>query len=119
MKTTNQPPLLDDFNVYVQAYRNGRTLREAAKEIGISAPTLQRVEAGRLPDLRTFGKLCAWMRLSPAEFLNYKRGAAAEPMQCLQLTIPCRTAKEKTQLLKTLALLANAITCQSNKKGLL
>lgn len=39
----------------------GRSLREVAPEIGISAPTLMRIEAGQAFDADTLLKLWAWM----------------------------------------------------------
>lgn len=50
--------------------RGGTGIREAAREIGISPATLTRVEAGRLPDLGTFQKICAWLKINPAEILD-------------------------------------------------
>jgi len=40
---------------------HSQSLREAAKEIGISAATLSRIERGATPDIETFGKIWAWM----------------------------------------------------------
>ena len=50
--------------------RGGRGIREVAKDIGISPATLTRVEAGRLPDLATFQKICTWLKINPAELLD-------------------------------------------------
>jgi transcriptional regulator with XRE-family HTH domain len=50
--------------------RGGRGIREVAQEIGISPATLTRVEAGRLPDLLTFKKICAWLKVDPADILG-------------------------------------------------
>src|SRR5882724_8815354 len=50
--------------------RGGRGIREVAKEIGISAATLTRVEGGRLPDIATFQKICSWLKVNPAEILD-------------------------------------------------
>jgi transcriptional regulator with XRE-family HTH domain len=50
--------------------RGGRGVREIAKEIGVSPATLSRVEGGKLPDLLTFQKICAWLKLDPAEILD-------------------------------------------------
>ena len=50
--------------------RGGRGIREVAQEIGVSPATLTRVEAGRLPDLLTFKKLCAWLKVNPADILG-------------------------------------------------
>lgn len=41
-----------------------------AREIGVSAATLSRVERGHLPDLETFRKICRWLDLDPAELLG-------------------------------------------------
>lgn len=50
--------------------RGGRGIREVAKEIGVSPATLTRIEAGRLPDLLTFRKICTWLKIDPAEILG-------------------------------------------------
>src|ERR1700730_15286273 len=50
--------------------RGGRGIREVAKEIGISPATLTRIEAGRLPDLLTFRRICEWLKINPAEILG-------------------------------------------------
>jgi transcriptional regulator with XRE-family HTH domain len=50
--------------------RGGRGVREVAKEIGVSPATLSRVEGGKLPDLLTFRRLCAWLKVDPAEILE-------------------------------------------------
>lgn len=50
--------------------RGDRGVREFAREIGISAATLSRVERGKLPDIETFGKLCSVLKLDPAEILE-------------------------------------------------
>lgn len=50
--------------------RGNRGIREVAKEIGISPATLTRVEGGRIPDLGTFSKVCVWLKVNPADFLD-------------------------------------------------
>jgi len=50
--------------------RGGRGIREVAEEIGVSAATLTRVESGRLPDIETFRKICAWLKVDPAQILG-------------------------------------------------
>jgi len=58
----------------LQERRGDRGIRAIAEEIGISAPTLSRVERGKLPDLLTFQKICAWLRVDPNEFLDVPMG---------------------------------------------
>lgn len=50
--------------------RGGRGVRQVAEEVGISSATLTRVEAGKIPDLFTFKKICAWLKINPAEILD-------------------------------------------------
>ena len=46
-------------------------LRDTAKEIGdVSAPTLSRIEQGKVPDLDTYICICKWLHVSPEEFVN-------------------------------------------------
>ena len=78
---------LASFGPLVREKRGKRHLREVAKTIGISAPTLMRIESGRVPDLETFGKVCKWLEIDPGDFLGFdtqKRrvgagGAEADP----------------------------------------
>lgn len=50
--------------------RNGKGIREAARDVGISPATLSRVENKKIPDLETFGKICSWLGEDPASFLG-------------------------------------------------
>lgn len=50
--------------------RGTRGVRELAAEIGISPATLSRVEGGKLPDLVTFRKICAWLKVDPRQILG-------------------------------------------------
>ncbi len=61
---------LESLGAIVREKRGTRKLRETAQEIGISPATLLRVEAGRIPDVETFGKLCKWLKKDPNEFLG-------------------------------------------------
>lgn len=45
-------------------------VREFAKQIGISAATLSRIENGKTPDIETFFKLCFWIKRNSNEFYN-------------------------------------------------
>ncbi|RZL60263.1 MAG: XRE family transcriptional regulator [Pedobacter sp.] len=43
-------------------------LRAVAAEIGnVSAPTLSRIEQGKVPDVETFIKICGWLQV-PTDF---------------------------------------------------
>ncbi len=48
-------------------------VRAFAKQIGISAGTLSRIENGNQPDIETFFKLCFWMKRSSNEFYNHSQ----------------------------------------------
>jgi len=61
--------------------RGGRGVRDAAREIGISAATLSRVEAGKLPDLLTFRKLCTWLKIDPATILEIAEETGSQPFE--------------------------------------
>ena len=63
---------LEQLGPLVQQRRGKRGLRQVAAEIGISAATLSRVEAGKQPDLGSFTKICAWLDVDPGEILGYK-----------------------------------------------
>lgn len=62
---------LTALGVLVRKKRGPRKLREVAKEIRITAPTLMRIEAGRVPDVATFGKVCLWLGVDPGDFLGH------------------------------------------------
>ena len=62
---------LSSLGKLVHAKRGDNKLRETAKEIGVSAATLMRIEGGRIPDVATFGKVCHWLGIDPGEFLGF------------------------------------------------
>jgi transcriptional regulator with XRE-family HTH domain len=61
---------LGQIGALVRERRGNLGVRNAAKEIGVSAATLSRIENGKQPDLSTFEKLCRWLEVSPSEFLD-------------------------------------------------
>ena len=73
---------LENLGTIVRQKRGDRGLRAVATDIGTSAPTLSRVEAGKMPDLQTFGKLCRWLEIDPASLLGVSihRQPAEEPV---------------------------------------
>lgn len=50
-----------------------------AKQIGVSAATLSRVERGLMPDLDTFSRICRWLKVDPAEILGVKEVVVKRP----------------------------------------
>lgn len=56
-------PILEDLGRRVAKHRGtlGLGIRAAAKEIGISHPTLSRIERGHLPDLENYQRICRWL----------------------------------------------------------
>lgn len=43
-------------------------LRLSARNAGISAATLSRIERGCVPDIHTFAKICGWMQEEPGKY---------------------------------------------------
>lgn len=70
---------MDVLAEHILRRRDGRGVREAAKEVGISPATLSRVENRKIPDLETFGKICAWLGEDPATFLGLVQASSSAP----------------------------------------
>ena len=87
--------------------RGDRGIREVAGEIGVSPATLSRVERGNVPDLATFGKICRWLKVNPAEVLGiegFKSTAGAERGGPLVATAHFRAGRTTSpELAKALA----------------
>jgi len=49
---------------------NNLSLREAAEQIGISFPTLQRLTKRKTPELLTYVTVCFWLHLEPQLFFR-------------------------------------------------
>lgn len=41
--------------------RQNKSLRQISREIGVSVSTLSRVEAGKLPNLTSYYRICHWL----------------------------------------------------------
>lgn len=48
------------------------SLRDLGDQLGVSAPTLSRVERGERCDVETFAALCRWMRADANEWLGIR-----------------------------------------------
>ena len=58
--------------------RNRLSVRAAAREIGVSHTTLNRVLEGSQLDLDTFIKFCEWLNVRPATMLGMETGNTLE-----------------------------------------
>ena len=99
---------LATLGVRVKEKRGSRKLREVAKEIGISAATLMRVENGRMPDLGTFGKICKWLDIDPRPLLGLQSKLEAEEEPSVY-EVSAHLKLEKTPDPKTVNALAKMI----------
>ena len=59
--------------------RIGKGVREVARDVGISAATLSRVENGKIPDLETFGKICSYLGDDPSIYLGLPSSYSSQP----------------------------------------
>lgn len=93
---------LGQIGALVRERRGARGVRDAAKEIGVSAATLSRIENGKQPDLATFEKLCRWLRISPSEFLDVG-GADAQASQSTPIMTATAHLRAQRQISPELA----------------
>ena len=109
---------LESLGTMVRNRRGDSTLRDVAKDIGVSPPTLLRVESGRIPDIATFGKLCKWLELDPGEFLGTKvTGSNPAGSQPIIMTAHFRADQHPTP--ETIAALSQMLlqVARSQKKA--
>lgn len=97
---------LENLGTIVRDKRGSRGLRVVASEIGTSAPTLSRIESGKMPDLQTFSKLCRWLEIDPASLLGVTPRTLTN-QQPDMVVAHLRADREIAQ--ETAAALANAI----------
>ncbi|CAG9185630.1 hypothetical protein LMG32289_06019 [Cupriavidus pampae] len=76
---------MDILADYMSRRRGERSLREIAKEVGVSAATLSRIENRMAPDLATFVKVCAWLGENPATFFDLE--PVSPPLSDTQIQI--------------------------------
>lgn len=105
---------LSALGAKVREKRGDRKLRDVAEEIGISAPTLMRIEAGRMPDIQTFGKVCQWLQISPDSFLGYSQVSVENPSSPTQVAVHMKGQRMMSE--KTLAALSRMIFLASSSQ---
>lgn len=93
-------------------HRDGRGIREAAKEVGISPATLSRVENRKVPDLETFGKICAWLGEDPAVFLGLVPAQFSTPRAQVHFKKESAIRQDSAQALSEMIVLAQAALMQ-------
>lgn len=99
---------LESLGTMIKARRGEKSLRNAAKEIGVGAATLMRIESGHMPDIHTFSKVCKWLEVDPGEFLGYKPTTAEAP-QPDRLVLSAHFRADRTPKAETVAALAKMI----------
>ena len=98
---------LSQLAVLARKRRGAHKLRETAQDIGIGPATLMRIEAGRIPDVQTFGKVCKWLAIDPGNFLGFSK--TAEPDDAEPLTVSAHLRADKTPRQETVQALAQMI----------
>ena len=97
---------LQNLGTVVREKRGSQGLRTVAADIGTSAPTLSRIEAGKMPDLQTFRKLCLWLEVDPTSLLGVPP-QLTETSQSGMVTAHLKASREIS--LETATALARAI----------
>jgi transcriptional regulator with XRE-family HTH domain len=64
----------DKFALAVRVRRGGKSLRAAARESGVSASTLSRIERGSPPDVDSLYALAAWLSV-PLSLFSFQQPA--------------------------------------------
>lgn len=99
---------LQNLGTIIRERRGGRGLREAAREIDTSPATLSRIEGGKMPDLTTFGKLCQWLKIDPADLLGLTL-SGSEPSERPSVTAAAHLRAQREIDADTARALANVI----------
>lgn len=61
---------LESLGRMVADKRGDLGIRAAARQIGVSASTLSRVERGHLPDLENYQKICNWLGIDTEDVVG-------------------------------------------------
>jgi transcriptional regulator with XRE-family HTH domain len=111
---------LESLGALVREKRGHHKLRETARAIGIGPATLMRVESGRIPDVDTFGKICRWLKIDPAEFLGFdEKPRSKSSPEAKAATIAAHFKADKTPKPDTVRALAQMVLiAMSTQPGL-
>ncbi len=93
----------------VKSKRGKMGLRELAKLIDVSAPTLSRIENGHLPDIDTYMRICKWLEVPTDFFMN------APVQENTQLKVTASLRADKTLPQDTMNALINMINLAYNQ----
>ncbi|TNE81393.1 MAG: XRE family transcriptional regulator [Bacteroidetes bacterium] len=100
----------------VRSKRGDLGLRSAASEIGeISAPTLLRVEQGKVPDVDTFISLCKWLEVSAETFIVDAEPSFTNQKVNTKDLMLSHLRADKTLDSATISILQNVIDLAFNK----
>ena len=70
--------------------RDGLSLRDVAEQMGVSAPTLQRVEAGQQPNSANLVRIAAWLQISVENVLRKPKRAQTPKATVAQIEVHLR-----------------------------
>jgi transcriptional regulator with XRE-family HTH domain len=107
---------IEAFGRKLATARGSRGVRDAAKEIDISPATLSRVERGYMPDLDTFGKICRWLKVDPAEVLGIKEVVSTRPAVAVHFRKDQALRPETAQALAQMILAAQRAMLVTNEE---
>ncbi len=100
------------LSTMIKSKRGKQGLRATGTEIGVSAPTLSRIEQGNLPDIETYVKICDWLAV-PTDYFT-STTFSENP----QSTVTASLRADKTLPQETVEALINMINLaysQANK----
>jgi len=104
------------FAIRAKTKRGSKGLREAAREIdGVSASTLSRIESEHTVDLRTVGKVCQWLGMSPDDFFSMEATRQPEPLtayQRIEFILRSETQLEESEINSIITLIIALDCCE-------
>ncbi|MEQ8477102.1 helix-turn-helix transcriptional regulator [Fulvivirga sp.] len=100
----------DKLSSMIKSKRGKQGLRATAKEINISAPTLSRIEQGKLPDIDTYVKICEWLNVSTDYFTE-----STVNQEDTQTNVIASLRADKTLSAETVESLVNFINLAFNQ----